>query len=143
MDELELCTFHVERLFLGVEVRCVQEVLRHQTITRVPLVSPVVRGLINLRGQVVTTIDMRRRLELPDFPDESLSCNVVLCTDDGLVSLLVDEIGDVVTVPGGAFEPAPQTVRGIARKLTRGVYKLRDRLMLVLDIDRAIDDESD
>jgi purine-binding chemotaxis protein CheW len=104
----------------------------------VPLAPPVVRGLINLRGQIVTAIDLRRRLELTDRPVDQLPVNVVVQTDDGAFSLLVDEIGDVLGVEEKLFEPPPDTLRGTARELIRGAYKLNDRLMLLLDIDKVL-----
>src|SRR5438128_7203570 len=96
---------------------------------RVPLAPPVGRGLLNLRGQIVTAIDLRRRLELPERPAEQLPINVVVHTDDGAVSLLVDEIGDVLEVPENLFERPPETLRGAARELIRGAYKLAGRLL--------------
>jgi purine-binding chemotaxis protein CheW len=108
-------------------------------MTRVPLAPPVVRGLINLRGQIVTALDLRRRLELPDRPEGQLPVNVVIRTDDGAVSLLVDEIGDVVTVSEESFERPPDTLRGPARDLILGAHKLSDRLLLALDLGRVLD----
>ena len=94
--EHQVCTFSLDHLFLGIEVLQVQEVIRAQALTRVPLAHRAVRGLINLRGQIVTAIDLRERLGLPAQPDGRESMNVVLRTDEGAVSLLVDEIGDVL-----------------------------------------------
>jgi len=137
-DELSYCTFWLDGLFFGVEVLQVQEVIRYQRMTNVPLAPDVVSGLINLRGQVVTAIELRRRLALPPRPDGRLPMNVVVRTDDGPVSLLVDEIGDVLEVDDAAFETPPETLDGVARELVTGVYKLQDRLLLVLDVDRAL-----
>lgn len=137
-DGHQYCTFFLDGHYFGIDVLRVQEVIRHQEMTRVPLAPAVVRGLINLRGQIVTAIDLRRRLELPDRGDGGLPVNVVVQTDDGAVSLLVDEIGDVLDVPAGAFERPPETLRGPARDLIRGAYKLDGRLLLVLDTDRAV-----
>ena len=103
-----------------------------------PLAPPVVRGLINLRGQIVTAIDLRRRLDLSDRPADQLPVNVVVHTDDGAVSLLVDEIGDVLEVPEELFERPPETLQGTARELIRGAYKLPDRLLLILDTERTV-----
>jgi purine-binding chemotaxis protein CheW len=135
----QFCTFFLEGLFFGVEVQKVQEVICYQEMTRVPLASRVIQGLINLRGQIVTAIDLRRRLELNDRKDGQLPMNVVIRTDDGAVSLLVDEIGDVLEVDMEHFERAPETIRGIARELISGVYKLNERLLLVLDTEKAVD----
>jgi len=133
----QFCTFYLDSFFLGVEVLSVQEVIRYQTMTRVPLAQAVVQGLINLRGQIVTAIDLRRRLELPDRPDGELPMNVVIRTEEGTVSFLVDEIGDVLEAQEGQFEAPPETVRGVSRELIRGVYKMKDRLLLILDTEKA------
>jgi purine-binding chemotaxis protein CheW len=135
----QFCTFLLGGHYLGVDVMAVQEVIRHQEMTRVPLAPAVVRGLINLRGQIVTAIDLRRRLELPDRADGGQPVNVIIRTDDGAVSLLVDEIGDVLRVPDEAFERPPETLRGAARELIRGAYKLDGRLLLILDTERTVD----
>jgi len=137
-DTCQYCTFFVDGHYFGLDVRKVQEIIRYQEMTRVPLAPPVVRGLINLRGQIVTAIDLRRRLELDDRPADRPPVNVVLHTDDGAVSLLVDEIGDVLHVPAAAFERPPETLRGAARELIQGAYKLHDRLLLVLDTDKVL-----
>ena len=133
----QFCTFFLNGLFFGVEVTHVQEVLRHQPMTRVPLAPATVQGLINLRGQIITAIDLRQRLELPARTGERMPMNVVVRTADGAVSLLVDEIGDVVEIQEDVFERIPETMRGVARDLIRGVYKLKDRLLLVLDTEKT------
>jgi purine-binding chemotaxis protein CheW len=134
----QFCTFYVDGLFFGIDVLRVQEVIRYQEMTRVPLASPVVTGLINLRGQIVTAIDLRRRLALRDRPAEQRPMNVVIRTGDGAVSLLVDEIGDVLEIDPADYEAPPETLTGVARELIRGVYKLKDRLLLVLDAEQAM-----
>src|SRR5258708_6064811 len=106
-------------------------------MTKVPLAPDVVSGLINLRGQIVTAIDLRRRLGLKPAPPEILAMNVVVRSEDGAVSLLVDEIGDVLEVEETTFEPPPETLRGPVRGMILGVHKLNDRLMHVLDIEKA------
>lgn len=133
----QYCTFFVNNLFLGVEVLKVQEVLRYRETAPVPLASATVEGLINLRGQIVTAIDLRRRLGLPPRPADRAPMNVVLRTDDGAVSLLVDEIGDVIEVEETHFETPPETLAPAARELVRGVFKLQGRLLLVLDPEAA------
>jgi purine-binding chemotaxis protein CheW len=133
----QYCTFTVDGFLVGVEVGRVQEVIRYQEMTPVPLAHRVVRGLINLRGQIVTALDLRRRLELPERDEAARPTNVVVRTDDGAVSFLVDEIGDVVEVDDATFERPPETLQGIARQLLVGAHKLTDRLLLVLDAERA------
>src|SRR5262249_14534643 len=137
-DEHQYCTFYVAGYYFGLDVLKVQEIIRYQEMTRVPLAPPVVRGLINLRGQIVTAIDLRRRLGLEDRPADQQPLNVVVQSDDGAVSLLVDEIGDVLEVSDKLFERPPETLKGTARELIRGAYKLPDRLLLILDPERTV-----
>ena len=100
---------------------------------------PKSEGLINLRGQIVTAIDMRRRLGLPPRSEAQPPMNIVVRTDDGAVSLLVDEIGDVLDVEAATYERPPENLDPAAREIIRGVYKLKDRLLLVLDTERTVD----
>ena len=137
----QFCTFFLKDQFFGVPVQKVQEVIRYQEMTRVPLTPPVIRGLINLRGQIVLAIDLRRRFAMEDRPETQLPMNVVVRTEDGPVSFLVDEIGDVLEVDEESFERPPDTVEGQSRELVLGVYKLREQLMLVLDTERAVGGE--
>ena len=117
----------------------VQEVLRFQQMTRVPQAPDVIEGLINLRGQIVTAIDMRRRLGLPTRAGGETPMNIVVRTEDGAISLLVDEIGDVLDVNSATHERPPENLDPSARELIRGVYKLKERLLLVLDAERTVD----
>ena len=134
----QFCTFFVDGQFFGVPVQQVQEVIRYQEMTRVPLVPPVIRGLINLRGQIVVAIDLRRRLDAPDRAEGELPMNVVVRTADGAVSLLVDEIGDVLEVQDETFERPPETLQNISRELILGVHKLPHNLLLILDTEKAV-----
>jgi len=133
----QFCTFYLDKLLFGVELKGVQEVIRSLDVTRVPLAPSVVSGLINLRGQIVTAVDLRRRLELEPRLPGMLAMNVVVRSEDGAVSLLVDEIGVVVEVEEGTFEPPPETLSGSVRTMILGVHKLKDRLLHVLDIEEA------
>jgi purine-binding chemotaxis protein CheW len=135
----QFATFFVADLFFGVDVLCVQEVLRFQQMTRVPQAPEVIEGLINLRGQIVTAIDMRRRLRLPPRADNQTPMNMVVRTEDGAVSLLVDEIGDVLDLDASAYERPPENLDDGASELILGVYKLKDRLLLVLDAEKTVD----
>jgi purine-binding chemotaxis protein CheW len=135
----QFSTFFVADLFFGVDVLHVQEVLRSQQMTSVPQAPGVIEGLINLRGQIVTAIDMRRRLGLPQRAGDQAPMNMVVRTVDGAVSLLVDEIGDVLEMDSATYERPPRNLDPAARELIRGVYKLKDRLLLVLDEERTVD----
>lgn len=134
----QFCTFFLEGHFFGVPVQQVQEVIRYQEMTDVPLVSQIIRGLINLRGQIVTAIDLRRRLGMSERPASQLPMNVVVRTGDGAFSLLVDEIGDVIEVEETTFEQPPEMLKGLSREMIRGVHKLPERLLLVLDTECTV-----
>jgi purine-binding chemotaxis protein CheW len=133
----QFSTFFVADLFFGVDVLNVQEVLRFQQMTPVPQAPEVIEGLINLRGQIVTAIDMRRRLRLPARAGDKSPMNIVVRTSDGAVSLLVDEIGDVLDMDAATYERPPENLEPAAKELIRGVYKLKGRLLLVLDAERT------
>ena len=134
----QFCTFHLDRALFGVEVRQVQEVIRSQPMTRVPLSPDAVKGLINLRGQIVTAIDLRERFGLPAAGDGVDSVNVIVRVGEGAVSLLVDEIGDVIEVGADQFEPPPGNLRDEVMELITGVYKTSSRLLHVLDIEKNL-----
>jgi purine-binding chemotaxis protein CheW len=139
----QLSTFHVGKYLFGVDVSLVQEVVRLQQMTPVPLASAEIAGLINLRGEVLTAIDLRARLGLPprdaDFSTGSEPVNVVVRVDDEPVSLLVDEIGGVLEVSQVPFEQTPTTVDERVRDLLLGAYTLPDRLLLALNARRVLD----
>src|SRR5260221_6769270 len=133
----QFCTFYLDKLMFGVELEKVQEVIRYLEITEIPLAPRVVSGLMNLRGQIVTAMDLRRRLDLPDRPEGAHPMNVVIRSGEGAVSLLVDEIGDVVEVTEDSFERPPGTLQGNVREVILGVHKLEKQLMHVLNTDKA------
>ena len=130
-------TFVVGGHSLGIRVLEVQEVLRRQRLTPVPLAPEVVAGLINLRGQIVPALDMRRVLHLPPPEDGIDSFSVVVGLEHGAVSLQVDEIGDVLELDDSSFEFPPENTDAHLRALLTGVHKLKDRLLLILDTRRT------
>jgi purine-binding chemotaxis protein CheW len=139
-DEARMVTFELDGRLYGVDVNAVQEVLRGQTRTRVPLAPTSLAGLINLRGQVLAAMDLREVLGLPprgaDAPEPML---VVIRVDGEPIALLVDRIGAVVDVHADSFEAPPDTLTGPTRDLIRGAYKLEGELLLALDVERAVD----
>lgn len=134
---VQYATFVLDGHLLGVPVLQVQEVLTAQDMTTVPLAPAVVAGLINLRGQIVMALDLRTRLGFPACEERAAPMNVVVQTPDGPVSLVVDRVGDVIEVAQDLYTQAPETVDERLRAVTAGVYKLKDHLLLVLDIERA------
>ena len=133
----QLATFTIEGSTYGVDVQRVQEALRPQPRTHVPLAPAGTAGLVNLRGQVVLTVDLRVRLGLSPLHDEAEPMMLVVRVEGEPVSLLVDEIGDVVDVDDTRFEAPPETLDATLREVILGAYKLDEGLLLALDVDRA------
>lgn len=134
----QFATFQVGDLFFGIEAVRVQEVIRQQEMTPIPLSGPSIEGFINLRGQIVTAIDARKALGF----EETFShppMNIIISSEDGAVSLLVDEIGDVLEVQQGSFAPIPENVPEAQRRMITGIFRLRDRLMLWLNTEKLLE----
>lgn len=138
MGTKQFCTFHLDSFFFGVDVLTVQEIIRFHEITMIPLASTVIRGLINLRGQIVTAFDLRQRIGLESRDIKEL-LNVIIYTSDAAVSLLVDEIGDVLDLDSEHFEPVPNNLDPKIKNLIQGVYKLDSELLLILDTEKTVD----
>lgn len=137
----QLVTFWLDDFLFGIDVKTVQEIIRTQRLTRVPLADPSIRGLINLRGQIVTVVDLKQRLGFraaDAVPRDAHAMNVVVRTEGGPISFQVDRIGDVLDVDDSMFEPPPATVKQSARELLEGIYKLKDRFLHVLSVERAV-----
>lgn len=135
----QYCTFWADGLYFGVNVMDVQEVLRFHEMTHVPQAPEAVFGLINLRGQIVTAIDLRHRLGLAPRPEDESPMNVVVRSRDEVVSLLVDDIGDVIDTEGAAVMPVPATVPPAVRDVLVGVIPRPEAILLVLNADLAAD----
>lgn len=133
----QLATFVLDGARYGVDVLKVQEALRSQVRTPVPHAPTGVAGLVNLRGQVVLTIDLRTRLGLEPLGSDAEPMMVVVQVDGEPVSLLVDEIGDVIDVDDAQFESPPDTLDPALREVILGAYKLDTGLLLALDVARA------
>lgn len=133
-----IVTFTLDGHLYGVDVGAVQEVLRGQARTRIPLAPRTVAGLINLRGQVLGAVDLRVLLGLPPRSDGAEPMLVVVRVGGESIALLVDAIGSVVDVDADQFEPPPDTLTGASREMLLGAYKLEDQLLLALDVNRAV-----
>lgn len=135
----QYATFKLQQFLFGVDVTHVQEVIRAMPTTPVPLAPPVVRGLVNLRGQIVTALDLRVRLDLGAFDAASTPMTIVVRSEDGPVALLVDAIGDVLDADHARWEPAPSTLPNSVRALIPGAYKFDGQLMLQLNVARVLE----
>ncbi|MHA1537532.1 MAG: chemotaxis protein CheW [Alphaproteobacteria bacterium] len=135
----QFVTLTVRGQLFGIPVLSVRDVLAKQTIANVPLAHPVVAGLINLRGRIVTAIDLRRRMGIEDRPANADSMNVVVEQGAELYSLIIDSIGDVLTVPADKFERNLTTLDPLWRSFSDGIYRLEGKLLVILDIGRLLD----
>lgn len=134
----QLCTFRIDDNLYGIDALRVQEVLKYQEMTRAPRAPVEISGLINLRGQIVTAIDLRKRLGFKPKIDGKQQMNVVVRDNECAVSLLVDKIGDVIEVDETCFEEPPGTLTPPTRELIQGAYKLEKQLLLLLDVEKVI-----
>jgi purine-binding chemotaxis protein CheW len=133
----QFCTFYLDRLLFGVESQKIQEVVTYRPLRPVPLAPAVVSGLMNLRGQVVAALELRRRLEMPERPSDMRPVCLIVSAAGSKVCLLADEVGSVLDVEEATFEPSPETLSRRIRSVIRGVHKLEHGLMHVLDTDQA------
>ena len=143
-DELsQYLTVTIAGKTLGIPVLRVHDVLGPQRITRIPLAPKAVLGSLNLRGRIVTAIDIRRRLGLAERSVERASMSVVVEHGGDLYSLVVDSVGDVLSLAGNELAPTPVTVSARWQEVSRGVYRLPDQLLVIIDIDRLLADVSE
>lgn len=138
-DVRQFCTFKMDEVLFGVEIDRVQEIIRAQRVARIPQAPSRVAGLINLRGHIVPTIDLRRCLSMGPRTGDDEVANIIIHTGDGAVSLLADSVGDILMLSLDAFEHPPTNLGAALHTLIRGVYKLPSELMMVLSIDDVID----
>jgi purine-binding chemotaxis protein CheW len=137
MEPVMYASCRVGDLLIGIDANAVQEVTAGAALTPVPLASPLVSGLLNLRGQIVTAIDLRRCLQIHDRPAGLRSQHVILQAAGG-VSLLVDEVGDVIALEPDSIEAAPRTLPAHLRGLIAGACDVDGVQLLTLDVDRVL-----
>jgi len=138
-DHDEFVTMFIEGQMFGIPVLMVQDVLGPQKITRIPLAPPEVAGSLNLRGRIVTAIDVRQRLRLRDLKGGGDGMSVVVDMKGELYSLMVDSVGEVLSLPSAKFERNPPTLDPLWREFSNGIYRLEDKLLVVLDVPRLLD----
>jgi len=139
-DHDDFVTMFIEGQMFGIPVLMVQDVLGPQKITRIPLAPPEVAGSLNLRGRIVTAIDVRMRLQLPKrAPDAGAGMSVVVDMKGELYSLRVDQVGEVLSLASAKFERNPPTLDPLWREFSTGIYRLDEKLLVVLDVPRLLD----
>lgn len=138
--EQQFATFYVGDLLLGIDIRHVQEINRQLDITPVPNAPAHVRGVINLRGEVATVIDLRTVLGLPKVEPSPSTRNLIVHYQDESIGLWVDRIGDILSVPPNAIAPPPANVDGVDGRFFRGVHTMETEIVVLLDVDQVLDD---
>lgn len=123
----------------GIPILQVQDVLGHQKVTKIPLSPPEVAGSLNLRGRIVTAINVRKRLGLPENDNKhGKEMSVVVEHDAELYSLIIDKVGDVLSLTDDTFETSPSTLDPLWREISSGIYRLNDRLLIVMDVPKFL-----
>ena len=137
---LQLVTFRIGEEEFGVDILSVQEIIRLMQITMVPHAAAFIEGVINLRGKVIPVVNMRTRFNLPAVEHDGNTRIVVMEFNQKIVGFLVDGVSEVLRIPASTVEPAPPVVCGIGSEYIRGVGKLEDRLLILLDLDTLLSD---
>ncbi|MDH3593233.1 MAG: chemotaxis protein CheW [Rhodospirillales bacterium] len=135
----DFVTFVIANQLFGISVLQVQDVLAAHRITRIPLAPPEIAGSLNLRGRVVTVIDVRRRLGLNRREAGSSVMSIVVEHGQDLYSLMVDSVGEVLALATSDFDSNPPTLDPQFREYSAGIYRLDSKLLVVLDVDRLLD----
>ncbi|MBQ9536564.1 MAG: chemotaxis protein CheW [Desulfovibrionaceae bacterium] len=141
-DEIQLVTFRIGDEEFGVDILSVQEINRMLQITMVPRAPFFIEGVINLRGKVIPVVNMRTRFNKPAVEPNADTRIVVVDLGQKVVGILVDGVSEVLRIPSGLIEPAPPVVAGIGSEYIKGVGKLNDRLLILLDLDNLLREEN-
>lgn len=137
-NEMQLVVFDLASEYYGVDIGDVREIIRMQTITRVPGAPPFVEGIINLRGQVIPVVDLRKRLEL-DISEQTADSRIVWVTiNDQDVGVMVDAVTEVLRIPISSIEPPSSMVSNVESDYLRGIAKMEDRLIILLDMSKVL-----
>lgn len=135
---IQLVTFKIADEEFGVDILKVQEIIRMMPITKVPNAPPFVEGVINLRGKVIPVIDMRKRFGMPSSTHDSQTRIKVMDLQGQVVGFVVDAVSEVLRIKESTVEPPPPVVAGVGSEYMRGVGKLQDRLLILLDLDKLL-----
>ena len=141
-DSKDYLTVTIAEQRFGIPILQVQDVLREQTVTNIPLAPKEVAGSLNLRGRIVTAIDVRKRLGLPDKDGDVPSMSVVVEHNNELFSLIIDSVGDVLRFKDKYYENNPGTLDPVWRDVSTGIYQLEEELLVVMDVSRLLEDVS-
>ena len=139
---IQYCTFRVGDFFMGVHVQEVQEVIKYHEVTPVNLANDAIAGLINIRGQIVPAIDLKKRLHLGEITNDKNIMNIVINSNEGPISLMINSVGNVLELINDDFEKPPNNFNPDMLELINGVYKLKDELLIIINTDKIINIKS-
>ncbi|MBF0103475.1 MAG: purine-binding chemotaxis protein CheW [Desulfobacterales bacterium] len=137
-DFLQVVTFKLHQEEYGVEITKVKEIIRFEGVTRIPQMPDFIEGVINLRGNVIPVFDLRKRFGLPSDARNDLTRVMVTRMESKIVGLIVDSVSEVMKIPKAQIQPPPDTIAGLAGEYLLGIGKLKDRMIILLDIEKII-----
>lgn len=137
--ENDFLTIRIDNQLFGVPVLQVQDVLGIQRVTHIPLAPPEIAGVLNLRGRIVTAIDVRKRLGLEARENSEDNMSVVVEHEEELYSLIIDEVGDVLNMDSENYEATPATLDPVWREVSQGIFRLESELLVILDVSKLLD----
>jgi len=141
MAEEQLVTFNLGTEEFGVDIMMVQEIIRIPSITRVPKAPNYVEGVINLRGNIIPIVNLRTRFGMASVEDTELSRTIVLQVNKKVFGIRVDAVNEVLRLEEGDIEPPPPVALGMEAHFIRGVGKIGERLLILLNLDQIMDEE--
>ena len=139
-ETMELATFYVGKALCGIDILNIQEINKHFEVTTVPQAADYVVGVLNLRGRIVTILDLGKKLELSQIQKSKDNRNIIVRSQDEHIGLMVDSISDVVMAEKKRMEPAPSNISGVKGKFFKGVLKTENSLIGILDIEEVLKD---
>jgi purine-binding chemotaxis protein CheW len=140
---IQLVSFYVNDMEYGVDILDVHDILRMPEITRLPNTPPFIRGVINLRGNVIPVVDARKRFGFKNVKLTDLTRIIVIESSEKLVGLMVDSVHQVVRIPEEFVDPPSSMIEGVSDEYLKGIGRLRDRLIIILNIDNILFDDED
>lgn len=140
-EELQLVVFRLGKEEFGVDISQVKEIIKIQEITKIPNSPPFIEGVINLRGAITPVMDLRKRLGIPAGETDENGRIIVVEMGKGTVGAIVDSVAEVLRLPGKNIDAAPGLTASIDSNYVRGVGKLEDRLLILLDLNKILDED--
>ncbi|VAV85395.1 Positive regulator of CheA protein activity (CheW) [hydrothermal vent metagenome] len=140
-EVLQLVTFSLGNEEFSVDILKVQEIIRLMELTRVPKAPEFIEGVINLRGKVIPVMDLRKRFSMPEAEDSSAARIIVVELHNATVGFRVDGVSEVLRLPADTVEPPPTIVCGVETEYIKGVGKLDDRLIILLDVEKVLTED--